>query len=138
MVITFACFGITIEVIFTAITSVINHEPLCGKPLVALAGYTYMWMLPIYAIIPVLAIAFYDKVKHIPIYLRLPLYVLIIYAIEFSSGWLLCNFTGYCPWNYTEGWHVMGFIRLDYFPAWLGFAWLVERLYLFMDSAWVK
>lgn len=138
MIIGFACFGITIEVFFTAFTSLFQQEPLCGKPLAALAGTSYVWMAFIYGFIPVLGILFYDKAKPLPVWLRLPLYVVIIYTVEFVSGYLLQCITGKCPWQYTTGHHIMGLIQLDYFPAWLLFAWLTEQLYIFMNTRVIK
>jgi hypothetical protein len=134
----FMCLGMTTEVFFTAFVSLFNNQPLCGKPLAALAGMTYVWMAFIYAPIPLLGVLFYDKVKHIAFWLRLPMYVAIIYAVEFTSGYLLQLITGKCPWYYTEGINVMGLIRLDYFPAWLLFAWMVERVYVFINSCVVR
>ena len=138
MIVSFACFGITAEVFFTAFSDLYNQTPLCGKPLTALAGTSYVWMALIYGLIPVFGILLHYKAKPIPVWLRLPLYVLIIYAIEFTSGYLLQCVTGSCPWHYTTGWNVMGLIRLDYFPVWLLFVWLVEQIYIFMNTRVIK
>jgi len=138
MIVGFACFGITVEVFFTAFTALFTQTPLCGKSLSAMAGTSYVWMAFIYGLIPVLGILLHDKVKPLPVWLRLPLYVLVIYVIEFTSGYLLQCITGRCPWLYTGGWNMMGLIRLDYFPAWLVFAWLVERIYIFMTTKVMK
>ena len=138
MIIVFASFGIAVEVIFTAAMSVVNQAPLCDKPLIALAGHSYVWMALIYGLIPVLGVLFYNRVKDWRIWFRLPLYVVIIYIVEFTSGYLLQVITGRCPWYYTSGINIMGLIRLDYFPAWLLFVWLVERLYLFMDKRVIR
>ena len=138
MILFFVCLGMTSEVFFTAFTALFTGVPVNGKPIIAMAGDTYVWMAFVYALIPILGILFYDKVKHIPFYFRLPLYVLIIYIVEFSSGYLLRVTTGECPWNYTTGWQIMGLIRLDYFPAWLCFAWMIERLYVFMNNRVVR
>ena len=138
MMVGFACFGITAEVFFTAFSDLINKTPLCGKPLSALAGTSYVWMAFIYALIPVIGILLHDKAKPIPTWLRLPLYVLIIYVVEFTSGALLQFFTGSCPWHYTSGLNILGLVRLDYFPAWLLFVWLVEQIYIFMNTRVIK
>jgi hypothetical protein len=138
MIVGFACFGITIEVFFTAFYALFTQNALCGKPLGALAGTSYVWMAFIYGLIPVLGVLLHDKAKPIPVWLRLPLYVAIIYAIEFTSGYLLQLITGSCPWRYTSGHNIMGLIQLDYFPAWLVFAWLTEQVYVFMNTRIVK
>ena len=134
MIAGFACFGITVEVFFTAFTALFTQTPLCGKPLGAMAGSSYVWMAFIYGLIPVLGLLLHDKAKQLVWWFRLPLYVIIIYVIEFTSGYLLQVITGDCPWHYTTGWNVMGLIRLDYFPAWLFFAWLTEQIYIFMNT----
>lgn len=103
-----------------------------------MAGMTYVWMAFIYAIIPILGVLFYDKVKNIPFWLRLPMYVCIIYLVEFTSGYILKLITGSCPWEYKTGWQIMGLIRLDYFPAWLFFAWMIERLYVFVNARVIR
>ena len=134
MMVVFACFGISTEVFFTAFMSVVHHAPLCDKPLVALAGHSYVWMVFIYGAIPLLGALFHHRLKHWPIWVRLPFYVLLVYIVEFTSGFILEKTTGSCPWLYTEGWNVMGLIRLDYFPGWLLFVFLIERLYVFVNS----
>jgi len=134
MMLVFVCIGLTSEVVFTALTDFFNHTPLCGKPAIALAGHTYVWMMFIYAPIPLLGYFFYERVAKYPVFVRLVMYVVVIYIFEFTSGLLLRTCTGSCPWEYTTGVHIMGLIRLDYFPAWLFFSWLVERLYVFMNE----
>ena len=42
--------------------------------------------------------------------------------------------TGKCPWEYTTGWHIMGYIRLDFTPAWMFFSFIIERLYWMIDK----
>lgn len=138
MVIAFACFGVTIEVFFTAFSALAKGTPLCGKSLGALAGISYVWMVFIYGLIPVFGVLLFKRVSHLAFYFRLPIYVLIIYAVEFTSGYLLLLFTGSCPWQYTSGHQVMGLIQLDYIPAWLFFSWLTERIYLFLDNVVIQ
>ena len=129
----FCCFGLAAEVVFTALTALFTHDPLCNNPLWSLTGITYVWMIFIYALIPILLSVLYPRLKSLHIILRLLIYVALIYAVEFTSGFLLEKITGKCPWEYTTGWHVMGYIRLDYFPSWLFFSWLVERLYVYLS-----
>ena len=62
MMLVFSCMGITTEIIFTAIVSFINQTPLCGKPPLALAGFTYVWMIFIYALIPIIGHYGYDMI----------------------------------------------------------------------------
>jgi hypothetical protein len=87
----FACMGLSTEVVFTALMSVINQEPHCGKPLIALAGYTYVWMVFIYASIPLLGYFFFDKIKHRPLFVRLLTYTVFVYVIEFFFRFIIAN-----------------------------------------------
>lgn len=130
----FGCFGMTTEIWFVAFTNLWNQTPFCNEPLWSLTGKTYVWMFPIYASIPLFAGFLYKKFKHMTPILRWFVYVLVLLAVEFTSGFLLDQFTGKCPWEYTTGWHIAGYIRLDYIPAWYLFAALVEWLYISLDN----
>lgn len=134
MIVVFASLGVTTEVVFTAFMNLINQTPLCGKPLIALAGDSYVWMILVYALIPIIGHYGYDKIKKYNIILRLIIYVILIYIVEFTSGFILQKTLGSCPWHYDSGWQIMGLIRLDFFPAWAFFCWMVERLYVFMNE----
>jgi uncharacterized membrane protein len=130
----FASLGVTTEVIFTAFSDLLNNEPLCGTARFSLAGSSYVWMVFIYALIPLFGHFIYERIKHYPLLSRLLLYLALVYLIEFTSGFLLQQLTGRCPWQYTSGWHIMGLIRLDYAPAWLVFCFILERLYIFINK----
>ena len=130
----FGCFGITVEIFFTAISNLLNHTPLWGEPLWSLTGKTYVWMFPIYTLIPIAGGFLIDLFRKYPLLLRLLLYTSIIFIVEFITGFLLDQFTGKCPWEYTSGWHVMGYIRLDFAPAWMFFSFLIENLYRYLDK----
>lgn len=134
LILFFACFGITAEIFFVAFTNLFNNEPFCDEPLWSLTGKTYVWMAFIYGLIPFFAEFFYNKMQKMPLLLRLFIYSCVILAVEFLAGFLLEQITGKCPWKYTVGLHVMGYIRLDYTPAWMVFAGVVEYLYRFVDS----
>lgn len=132
LVIFFAAFGIATEVFFTAFTDFYNNTPLCGKSRWALAGNSYIWMVFIYGLIPLFGNVVVRPMHKYNIALRLLFYAAIIYVVEFVSGYMLRLVTGSCPWEYTSGWHIMGLIRLDYAPAWLFFAFLLETIYLYV------
>lgn len=134
MVIVFASLGITTEVIFTAFMNLVHQTPLCGKPLISMAGDSYVWMIFIYGLIPILGHYGYHRIKKYPVLIRLLIYVLLIYIVEFSSGYILQKTLGACPWQYTSGHQVMGLIQLDFFPFWAFFSWIVERFYVFMNE----
>lgn len=130
----FVCLGFTCEIFFVALSNLYLNEPLCNESLWALTGKTYLWMAPLYAIIPFGFGIVYPKIKHLHLFLRLLICVIFIYALEFLSGWGLAHLVGKCPWEYTTGWHLAGYIRLDYFPAWFLFAYIIEYLFLFLQK----
>ena len=130
----FGCFGMACEIFVVAFTNLFKSTPLWDEPLWSLTGKTYVWMFPVYVLIPILLGPLKKLLKEQHLIIRLLIYVLIIYAIEFSSGFLLEQLTGKCPWEYTSGWEIMGYIRLDYFPSWLFFAYILETLYSYLDE----
>ncbi len=131
MAVLFACFGVTAEIIFTGIKynvvlPVISNEEINYS----LAGTSYVWMLFIYGAIPFIFPIIYKRVKHLNVLFRIIIYAVISLCIEFIAGWLLDLITGDCPWRYTEGFHLLGYIRLDYFPIWMFFGFCIEWLWL--------
>lgn len=130
----FACIGITTEVVFTSFSSLaisfFENSPISW----ALTGKTYFWMFFIYALIPFIFKGFNLLVEGKTFAYKIFLAVVVIYLVEFSTGLFLKIVLGACPWEYTTGLHVMGLIRLDYFPAWILFAALVIYIYEVLDK----
>ena len=124
----FACIGITAEIFFTSfydnITSVMEGRTWDWS----LSGNSYVWMFFIYGPASFLIPFVMDKMGKLPLLARLVVYSIGIFAVEFASGFLLDKLTGACPWEYKTGLHIMGYIRLDYLPAWMGFSFLLEKL----------
>lgn len=118
--------GLAMEVVFTAAAD----YPTSRDP--RLKGYTYLWMLPIYAMVYPFCAVLVPRMRLYPALVRGLCYVLIIYAVEYGSGWLLRRLAGQCPWEpeYRKAkWHVHGLIRLDFAPAWLTAALIFEWTY---------
>jgi len=130
----FACFGLSCEVCFVAFTNFIQDRSFCNESIYALTGKTYVWMIPIYMLIPFLGGKLFHLFQHQALWQRLMIYVSILYCIEFCSGFILEMLTGKCPWEYTSGWHIAGYIRLDYLPAWTLFVFVVEYLFLYLNK----
>ncbi len=82
------------EIFFVAFANLIKGTPLFDEPLWSLTGKTYVWMFPIYVLIPLMLdfLSKYLKKKHLV--LRLLVYTLLIYVAEFSSGFLLEQIIG--------------------------------------------
>jgi uncharacterized membrane protein len=130
----FGCIGITTEIFFTAIvdaiTAVQQNEPINWR----LLGTSYIWMFPIYGLAGIALPLIYGRLQKWPAALRWAFYGIAILAVEFVTGWVLDVTTGRCPWEYTTGWHIMGYIRLDYYPLWVGFGIMIERIYLTLSK----
>ena len=130
----FACVGITTEVVFTSISKAVNTFIADDAIDWALGGKTYLWMFLIYASIPIIFKVFEPLVASYNLFIKSLVAVAFIYIIEFSTGLALELITGVCPWKYTEGMHLFGYIRLDYFPFWLVFAIIIVSTYQMLDK----
>lgn len=134
----FGCVGITAEIFFTASSdvaaSIMNHQAINWR----LMGFSYIWMFPIYGLVAFLAPLLLKFIDKYPLLLRLFIMALIIFTVEFITGFILDKVTGRCPWEYQHGYHIMGYIQLEYLPAWMGFAFMIEKIYKFLDKAFEK
>ncbi|MFC1679192.1 hypothetical protein ACFL2T_03155 [Elusimicrobiota bacterium] len=123
-VLIFACVGVALEVVFTAVGAFRKERNW------RLMGKSYIWMFPIYALAYPIMLNLYPLIGHWPFPARGALYVLLLYIIEYLSGWLIRRITGACPWDYGQArWAVSGLIRLDYFPAWFFVVMIFEQLF---------
>ena len=127
----FACFGVTAEIVFTSlkyslVLPLLHHEQMNWS----LTGVSYFWMIFIYGCIPLDFAPVYKAVMKYPLFIRLLIYAATIFLVEYITGFILDITTGSCPWQYTTGWNVSGYIRLDYFPFWMLFGFLIEKLYI--------
>lgn len=129
----FGCIGITTEIFFTAIyDSIISLQE--GRAIDwRLVGTSYVWMFPIYGLAGIIFPAGYLLVKKEHFFIRMNIYGVAIIILEFITGALLDFVTGRCPWEYKTGWHVKGYIRIDYFPLWALFGYMNELIYLFLE-----
>jgi uncharacterized membrane protein len=118
--------GMALEVVFTAVA----EHPSSGDR--RLKGYTYLWMAPIYALVYPACALLVPMLAPYPTAVRGVIYMLIIYAVEYSSGWLLRKLVGECPWErgYRDAkWGVHGLIRLDFAPGWIAAGLIFEWAY---------
>jgi len=125
----FGCFGMTVEIFFTAISELIN-QVVNQQPLdLSLTGTSYLWMFLIYGSIAFLMPVAQSLLDRYPLVTRLIGYTILIFTVEYFTGLFLDLVTGSCPWAYNSQWDVHGYIRLDYAPFWLVFSYMIERLY---------
>ena len=112
--------GWCLEVIFTSVESILNHDW-------RLMGRTSLLMFPIYGcgalLGPLGSLAVTDRmIRHGMIYM------VLIFTAEYISGSFL-RARGICPWDYTgKSANVDGLIRLDFAPLWFGVGLLFEQI----------
>ncbi len=133
-IIAFGCLGTTTEVWFTATGSALQQWRTSGTTDLSLSGHSYVWMFFIYASAALLFPIFYPQIARIALPFRLLIYMVSIFIIEYLTGWLLDATTGSCPWHYDSGWAINGYIRLDYAPFWIVFGYVIERVFVTLNS----
>lgn len=129
MALGFGLLGLLVECVFTGLSNLMFESDkagtcktyLCMVPLYALAGLTLHWIKlwwPLHILLAGLV------------------YVPIIYAFEYSYGWIWKHAFGYCPWDYGDrGWSVRGLVRIDYAPYWYGLALAFDPVSRFLEKA---
>ena len=122
--------GWCLEVIFTSVESILNHDW-------RLMGRTSLLMFPIYGcgalLGPLGSLA--DRwigESELRVTDRLirhgMIYMVLIFTAEYISGSFL-RARGICPWDYTgKSANVDGLIRLDFAPLWFGVGLLFEQI----------
>ncbi|WP_432626429.1 putative ABC transporter permease [Brotaphodocola sp.] len=122
--------GWCLEVIFTSVESILNHDW-------RLMGRTSLLMFPIYGcgalLGPLGSLA--DKwigesdLRTVDRMIRHGMiYMVLIFTAEYLSGSFL-RARGICPWDYTgKTTNVDGLIRLDFAPLWFGAGLLFEQI----------
>lgn len=122
----YGLIGWCIEVIWTGLGSLIKGD-------VTLTSRTYIWMFFIYGLAVFLE-RVHDRIRHAPILIRGGIYTLLIFFIEYSTGWFLRLVLGACPWDYSNSaYSINGIIRLDYAPAWFFAGLLFEKIHDWLD-----
>jgi uncharacterized membrane protein len=123
----YLCLGITAEVVFTGIKALRQRKD------VTMPGYTTLWMVPIYFFgLPLGFETLHDAIAGANFILRGAAYATGILVVEYVAATLLLAVIKKNPWEYAEGWHIQGKIRVDRFPHWMLFGLIVERLHTFL------
>lgn len=125
----FLFYGIAgwgIEIIWTGLHSLVVGD-------LRLVGHSNLWMFFIYG-----CAIFLEPVHHAITrwswLFRGLLWVLIIWGIEYASGFILHQILGVYPWRYTDRLSINGFITLSYAPAWFVAGMVFERLHRTLDN----
>jgi uncharacterized membrane protein len=125
----FATFGVTAEIVFTSIGDNVTRFQKKEKLDWSLTGKSYIWMIPIYGSIAFFGPRVIPPLQPYNIVFRLFLYALLIFVVEYITGWIIRKITGKVPWHYEGRFAIHNLIRLDYLPIWMFFSWLVELLW---------
>lgn len=124
-IVIYGLIGWIIEVIWTGMGSLLAGD-------LRLTSQTYLWMLPIYGA-GVLLEYVHDHIRDIHWLARGSMYMLLIFAIEYSAGWLIRGIVGVAPWYYSNPFSVDHLIRLDYGPTWFAVGLMFEKVHDFLD-----
>jgi len=121
--ITWCSIGITNEVIFTAIS---DYFSIYDNKLI---GYTYLWMIPIYSLLPVIFWISDKIIKNI--FIKSLFVSLNIMFFELLYGSFLKKYF-ICPWekNYISHYSINNVVRLDYFPFWYMISLIWSKLWI--------
>ncbi|HET9156326.1 MAG TPA: hypothetical protein VFN91_06640 [Myxococcaceae bacterium] len=121
----YGCAGWVLEVLFTGTKAALSKDK-------KLAARTYLWMHPIYGAAGLTLEELHRRLAKRSRLTRALASLGVIYATEYASGAALRRVLGDCPWQYRNGVHLHGLVRLDYAPFWLaaalGFEWLRDGL----------
>lgn len=131
MLIRFVIYGLTgllLEVFWTGMSSLLSGN-------LSMTGHTYIWMFFIYGLAVFLE-PIHNKIRRENFLIRGLIWTLIIFTIEFISGFLLDTIIGACPWDYRQSSQLtfFGYIRLDYFPAWFLTGLFFEKYHDFLTT----
>lgn len=128
----YGLIGWLIEVAWTGLGSLIRMD-------IKLQCYTSIWMFPIYGMI-VFFEPLCEYIKKWNIVIRGGIYTICIFAVEYTTGMLLKQFVGVCPWDYSlSPFNIDGIIRLDYAPVWFFAGLFFEKVHdKILDRAFFK
>ncbi|HHW08727.1 MAG TPA: hypothetical protein GXX29_01990 [Firmicutes bacterium] len=115
--------GWGLEIFWTGLGSLLRHDS-------NLTGKTYLWMFPIYGLAGLLFEPLHWRISDLAWPIRGLIWMSAIFAVEYTSGWLIRTATGQCPWDYSGvRLEVDGLIRLDYAPLWFTVGLLFELVH---------
>lgn len=134
MKIRFFIYGLTgwvAETLFTGFGSLLRGD-------LTMRAWTYIWMFPIYGLM-VLLEPVHNRIRNLPVVLRGGVYTILIFGIEYTTGWMLRGLIGRCPWNYGMGpYTIDGLINLSFIPFWFLGGLLFERLHDFLTRKKIR
>lgn len=137
-IIGFVLVGVTMEIFWTSILDAIkNKDP-------KLTGTSYLWMFPIYAVVPFFYVLVLEYFPDTNIFLKGFIYMSLFYLLEFVSGYIVKTLVGISPWDYN-GYSIkfhgrkyksnfMGLICLQYAPVWYIYGIIGEYYFNYLSQ----
>lgn len=105
-----------------------GHKPQVVRRDRKAMGYTFLWMIPIYAALIVLE-PLSRWLQATPFWARGFVYLVMLWVAEYASGALIKKISGTIPWDYSYSrFSVHGYIRWDFAPFWYGFTLMAEYM----------
>lgn len=123
--IVYGLFGICLEIFFTGFMALIRMD-------LTMKGNSYIWMFFIYGLAVFLE-PIHNALRKRNIFLRGLIYTIIIYLVEYASGFLLIQLIGRSPWYYTDEGSINGLITLSFIPVWFVLGLIFEKAHDYMD-----
>jgi uncharacterized membrane protein len=121
----YGLIGWVAETIYTGFGSLLKGD-------LTMRAWTYIWMFPIYGLM-ILLEPIHDRIRNLPIAVRGGIYTVLIFGIEYATGWILRELIGKCPWNYGVGpYTIDGLINLSFIPVWFIGGLIFEKLHDFL------
>lgn len=125
----YMCVGVTGEIIFTSLKSLITKKDL------RLQGYTQLWVMPMYAVFSVLVFEpLHNGIRDIHILFRFAIYGFLVFVLEYIFCVIYRFLVGICPWEYKGKWSVHGCINLPHFPVWGLLGLLAEQVHNYLGT----
>lgn len=132
MLIRFFLYGLLgwcAEIVWSAVTEKISGKQKDWR----LVGHTSLWMLPIYGLLAPLYEPLHDLLRPWHWFMRGLVYLLGIWLVEYTAGWLLRRLAGKCPWDYSHlRGNLHGLIAWEYAPLWFLFGLALEPVHDFL------
>jgi len=122
----YGLLGWNMEVIWTGLYSLSTGD-------VNMQGSTSLWMFIIYGSSVFILEPVHHHIRDWRWPIRGMIWVILIWFIEYTTGFMLREFLGIKPWNYEGKFAIDGLVRLDYAPAWFIAGLLFEKAHNLLD-----
>lgn len=118
--------GWGIEIFWTGLNSLIEGN-------VRLIGFTNLWMFLIYGFAVFLE-PIHNRIFKWNWIVRGLVWLILIWTIEYSTGFVLRGILSVSPWTYNGALAVDGLIRLDFAPLWFIAGFIFEYMHRLLDK----